>query len=161
MTAFYSRWGVLLLLALILVFLTHRNYQQHLASLSPTEVLASNPSGELRVLGLVKGGSLSGNVEAGEAAFDLGGLEQDLRVIYKGPPPENLRELKQLIVIGTWDSQAQRFLAREFGLVTNYGFVLSAYLIGLLPLAIFLFVMGRKVTLLFDEIKQSKMYEAE
>ena len=161
MTAFYSRWGVLLLLALVLVFLTHRNYQHNLASLSPTEVMASHPSEELRVFGLVKGGSLTGNLEAGEAEFDLGGPEQGLSVIYKGPPPENLRELKHLIVIGTWDPQAQRFLAREFGLVTNYGFVLSAYLIGLLPLAIFLFVMGRKVTMLFDEIKQSKMYEAE
>ncbi|MCZ6799999.1 MAG: cytochrome c maturation protein CcmE [Nitrospirae bacterium] len=161
MTAFYVRWGVVLLISWVLVFLTQQNYELNLASLSPQEVLASNLSGELRVLGLVKSGSLTGNIEAGEAEFDLAGLEQDMSVTYKGPPPENLRELKHLIVIGTWNSQAQRFFAREFGLVTNYGFVLGAYVIGLLPLAMFLFMMGRKVTMLFDEIKQSKLYEAE
>ena len=113
MTTFYVRWGVVLLISWVLVFLTQQNYELNLASLSPQEVLVSKPFGELRVLGLVKGGSLTGNIEAGEAEFDLAGLEQDIRVTYVGPPPENLRELKHLIVIGTWDSQAKRFLGNS------------------------------------------------
>ncbi len=38
---------------------------------------------------------------------------------------------------------------------------MGAYIVGLIPLALFLFFMGRKVTLLYDEIKQSTLYQSE
>lgn len=161
MTAFYLRWGMLLIVAMVLVILTYRNYEQNLVSLTPEAVLENPPSGDVRVLGLVKGGSLKGDPEKGQAQFDLAGAQKILTVHYDGPPPENLRELKTLIVVGQWKPTERIFQARDLALVTNYGFVLSAYLIGLIPLAVFLFTMGRRVSLLYEEIKQSKLYHSE
>lgn len=161
MTGFYVRWSAVLVVSIILVFLTYRNYEHHLASLSPKQVSSDAPREPVRVLGLVKAGSLTGELSQGRARFVLIDGQDELSVRYEGPPPENLRELKKLIVIGTWNSQERVFQARDLGLVTNYGFVLSAYLVGLIPLALFLFVMGRKVSLLYEEIKQSKLYQSE
>ena len=84
-----------------------------------------------------------------------------IQVYYKGPKPDNLRELKTLILIGKWNPSNNVFEARDIGLVTNYGFVISAYLIGLIPLAIFLFAMSRRVRFLYEEIKTSKLYQEE
>ena len=80
---------------------------------------------------------------------------------YDGPPPDNLRELKILVLIGTWNADAQVFEARDIGIVPNYGFIAGAYLLGLLPLALLLFAMTRRVHFLYDEIKASKLYEEE
>lgn len=161
MKGFYIRWGALLGAAVILAVLALHYYTRHLASLTPEEVMARAPSGVVRVLGMVRGGTLTGSPETGRARFELESPPETLTVQYDGPPPENLRELKTLIVIGQWDPAARTFLARDIALVPNYGFVVGAYLAGMVPLAFFLFTMERKVGLLYRQIKQSKRYEAE
>ena len=167
MTSFYVRWSGVLIVALALSVFTGTHYQQNLATWSPSQVKAQTPLSEVRVLGMVQGGTLAGRVEAGEATFEL--IEGDaslpeqtgIPVQYHGPPPDNLRELKMLILIGKWNPSDNIFEARDIGLVTNYGFVVGAYLIGLIPLALFLFTMSRRVGLLYQEIKASKLYEEE
>ena len=69
--------------------------------------------------------------------------------------------MKILVLIGTWNAGAQVFEARDIGIVPNYGFIAGAYLLGLLPLALLLFAMSRRVHFLYDEIKTSKLYEEE
>lgn len=161
MTSLYIRWGALLIVAMVLTGLTYSHYQQHLATLSPQQVSEQHPSQEIRVLGMVRGGTLKGNVEAGDATFALIENDSTMPVHYHGPPPDNLRELKTLILIGKWNPSDNIFEARDIGLVTNYGFVVGAYVIGLIPLAIFLFAMSRRVGLLYEEIKASKLYQEE
>jgi cytochrome c-type biogenesis protein CcmE len=161
MTGFYVRWGGLLIVAAVLALLVARNYERNLATLSPEDLLADPPSHVIRVSGLVRGGTLTGDPAAGRLRFDLSGARETLAVQYDGPPTENLRELKTLVVVGRWDSTSRRFLANDLALVTNYGFVVSAYLVGLGPLALLLFTMERKVGLLHQEIKESKLYEPE
>ena len=163
MTWLYLRWTGLCVMAVILAVLTYQHYQANLASVTPEWVLQHTldeyPS--LRVEGMVKSGTLSGNPQVGQVEFDLTGVSASIPVHYQGAPPENLRELKTLIVVGRWDPAAQIFRAHETALVTNFGFVISAYVITVIPLALFLFTMTRKVALLFHEIKQSKLYEPE
>lgn len=161
MTSFYVRWGGVLIVALVLSGLTYNHYQHNLATWSPHQVKAQSPGAEVRVRGMVRGGTLAGPVAAGEATFELVESDTAIPVHYQGPPPENLRELKTLILIGTWNPSDNIFEARDIGLVTNYGFVVGAYLIGLIPLAVFLFAMSRRVGLLYEEIKTSKLYEEE
>lgn len=161
MTSLYLRWTGLLIVAIVLTGLTYSHYQQHLATLSPSQAKTQGLNHEVRVLGMVRGGTLEGNVEGGDATFALGENDSTIPVHYHGPPPDNLRELKTLILIGKWNSTDNIFEARDIGLVTNYGFVVGAYLIGLIPLAIFLFAMSRRVGLLYEEIKASKLYQEE
>ena len=167
MTNFYVRWSGVLIAAVALSAFTYNHYQQNLATWSPSQVKAQTPLSEVRVLGMVQGGTLAGRVETGEAAFKLiesaAALPEHtgIPVRYHGPPPENLRELKTLVVIGKWKASDHTFEAREIGLVTNYGFVAAAYLIGLIPLALFLFTMSRRVGLLYEEIKASTLYREE
>lgn len=161
MRTFYLQWGGLLVVVTGLVCLTYQHYQENLATMTPQQVLSAAPTGTMRVLGLVQGGSLEGDVESGQAQFLLSDDQGSLPVAYQGPPPENLRELKKLIVVGRWNPQDRVFQSHELALVNNYGFVISAYVIGLLPLALFVFVMGRKVSLLYEEIKASKLYQSE
>ena len=161
MNTFYLRWAGLGIIAIVLSGLIYFHYQENLASLTPQEVREMTPKKEIRVLGLVKAGTLTGKVTSGEAEFELLEGQTAIPVKYQGPPPDNLRELKTLILIGKWNPTNNIFEARDIGLVTNYGFVMSAYLIGLVPLAVFLFVMSRRVSLLYEEIKESKLYQAE
>jgi len=161
MTTFYTKWGAMLVAMSILSILTYNHYQQDLATLSPQHILESPPAEEVRLLGMVRGGTLRGDLEAGDAQFDVVEEETSLPVKYHGPPPENLRELKTLVLIGTWNPTAKVFEARDIGLVTNYGFVMGAYLIGLLPLVLIVFSMSRKVSLLYTEIKESTVYQPE
>jgi hypothetical protein len=100
---------------------------------------------------------LTGDAAAGHARFDLAGAQDTLPVQYDGPPPDNLRELKTLVVIGRWDPASAVFLAHDIALVTNYGFVVGRTWF---PLA-FPFGMERRVTLLYREIKESRLYEPE
>jgi len=163
MTWFYSRWAALTVIAVILSALTHQHYQQHLASVTPEWLVmhnqSTNPS--IRLEGMVKSGSLSGNFQEGQAEFQLVGESTNVTVNYKGAPPENLRELKTLIVAGHWVPAKKIFQAHEIALVTNYGFVISAYLVAIIPLIFILFSMSRKVTSLFQGIKESKLYEPQ
>ena len=161
MKSLYLRWSGLLIVAVALCVLTYVHYQRHLATLSPGQVKVEDPSQEVRVLGMVRGGTLTGKVETGDATFELIEHDATIPVHYYGPPPDNLRELKTLILIGKWNPSDNIFEARDIGLVTNYGFVVGAYLIGLVPLGIFLFAMSRRVGLLYEEIKASKLYQEE
>ena len=160
MTNFYLRWGGMLIVAIVFIVLTYNHYRDNLASLVPQQVKQEAPTGDVRVLGMVQGGTLETR-EAGEATFTLLGKNATLPVFYQGPPPDNLRELKILILIGTWNAATQVFEARDIGIVPNYGFIAGAYLLGLLPLALFLFAMARRVNFLYEEIKASKLYEEE
>ena len=162
MTGFYLRWATVVVVLSILAFLSSKHYEQNLASLTPEIVATGNHARTpLRVQGMVKSGSLTGSPEEGHAAFELQGASKSLKVEYQGPPPDNLRELKTLILIGQWDASAQLFRARETAIVTNYGFVASAYTIALVALLVFVFAMSRKVTFLYQEIKDSKIYESD
>ncbi|WP_447969033.1 cytochrome c maturation protein CcmE domain-containing protein [Nitrospira sp. M1] len=162
MTGFYLRWAGVIVMAILLTVLATRNYQENLASVSPAAVIAGEHSqAPIRVQGMVGSGSLTGSPEEGHAEFALLGETKNLKVQYQGPPLENLRELKTLILIGRWDPEAQMFQAKETALVTNYGFVASAYLIAFVVLVASVFSMSRKVTCLFQEIKESKLYEPE
>lgn len=161
MTNLYIRWGGLFMVAVVLGILTVNHYQETLASLAPQQVKQEVPSGEIRVLGMVQSGTLESAGEAGEATFTLLGEHASLPVHYQGPPPDNLRELKILVLLGTWNASTRIFEARDIGLVPNYGFIAGAYLIGLLPLAILLFAMSRRVGILYEDIKASKLYEEE
>ena len=160
MTNLYLRWGGVLIVAVVLIVLTYNHYRDNLASLAPQQVKQESPTGDVRVLGMVQGGTLE-TLGAGEATFTLLGKQATLPVHYQGPPPDNLRELKILVLIGTWNAATQVFEARDIGIVPNYGFIAGAYLLGLLPLALFLFAMTRRVHFLYDEIKTSKLYEEE
>jgi len=162
MTGFYLRWAGIIVIAIILAVFATQNYKNHLASVNPEFVITGKHSQTtVRVQGMVGSGSLTGSPEEGHAEFELLGKTKSLKVQYQGPPLENLRELKTLILIGSWNPVSQVFRAQETALVTNYGFVASAYIIAFLVLVASVFTMSRKVTFLFQEIKESKLYEPE
>ncbi|RMH37398.1 MAG: cytochrome c maturation protein CcmE [Nitrospirae bacterium] len=161
MTGLYIRWGIFVLLAIILSMLVVRHYEAQLATVSPSDLILSPSTGSFRVQGMVKSGTLKGDVEQGAVQFELVDDAAAIRVQYHGPPPENLRELKTVVMIGTWDATARVFRAHEIALVSNYGFVASAYLLTFIPIGVFLFSMSRKVVVLMQAIKDSKLYEPE
>ncbi|RMH09719.1 MAG: hypothetical protein D6704_00715 [Nitrospirae bacterium] len=161
MTSFYLRWTGVLLVGMLFGGLLYAHYTQHLASLTPEQLLHQMPSGEVRLRGLVKSGSLQGELEQGKAVFELVGERVSVTVQYAGPPPENLRELKTLIVVGRWDPMSNTFYARDLALLPHYGFVTSAYVAGLVPLVIVVFSMARRVNALYEEIKRSTVYQPE
>jgi hypothetical protein len=138
-----------------------RHYTNDLKSISPGQLLALQPAQKIRVEGIVQAGSLSYVPGSHEASFELAGEKEKVPVHYSGEAPENLRELKTLVVVGSWDPSARRFEAREIEGVPNFGFVTGAYLAGMIPLTLFLFSMERRVELLYNRIKNTKLYESE
>lgn len=161
MINFYLRWGGLLIVAIVFGVLTYNYYQKNLASLSPSEVKRKAPIQEIRVSGMVKSGTLKGSVETGDVQFELIKNNSGIAIHYQGLPPDSLRELKTLVLIGKWSTADNIFNARDISLVPNYGFVIGAYLISTLPLVIFLFFMNRRVRILYEEIKITKIYQEE
>lgn len=161
MTWFYLRWGALVLAAVTIGLLAYQRYETDLKVVAPSELIRHPPrvGSPLRVQGMVASGSLHGQVEHGMAQFELADESASIRVDYHGPPPENLRELKTVVIIGTWDADTRVFRAHDLALVSNYGFVASAYLLTFIPIGIILFFMTRKVSMLMQEIKRSKLYE--
>ncbi len=157
----YLRWSVVLVAVMGLAALTAQHYRDHLAGFVPQEVTREAPAGDIRVAGMVQRGTVTGNARAGHAAFQLMGREASLPVVYEGPPQDNLRAFKTLVVIGAWDASAGVFRAREIGIVPNYGFVAGAYLVGLLPLALLVFAMSRRVNLLYEDMKTSALYQED
>lgn len=162
MTGLYTRWAMILGATLLLAILTYQHYQQHLATL-PVGTLLTNPPATqpVRIQGMVKSGTLKGDVEQGQATFEFVDGPAGLFVEYQGPPLENIRELKTLVLIGRWDSQAQIFRAQDTALIPNFGFVAAAYLISITALGWMVFAMSQRVMVLFKEIKESKLYEPE
>ena len=162
MTWFYTRWALVGAVALILAFLTYQDYQRRLSTIPLPSMVSASPSGKpVRIQGMVKSGTLNGNIEQGEATFEFTNGPITVPVTYQGPPPENLRELKVLVLKGQWDPQTQVFKAHDTALVNNYGYVVAAYSISILVLSWMLFAMSQRVMVLFKEIKESKLYEPE
>ncbi|MCA9421483.1 MAG: cytochrome c maturation protein CcmE, partial [Nitrospira sp.] len=146
MTGLYTRWALILGVTLLLAILTFQHYQQHLATLPMGTLLSSPPSSQpVRIQGMVKSGTLQGEVEQGQATFEFVDGPASLVVEYEGPPLENIRELKTLVLIGRWDSQNQVFKAQETALINNFGFVAAAYLVSVLGLGWMVFAMSQRV----------------
>jgi cytochrome c-type biogenesis protein CcmE len=162
---FYIRWGGILLTVLIITVLGVQRYRQEVSTISPEQLLRGQSTETARVLGTVQAGSLSSSSEEStpiyQARFRLSGERETLPVQYIGEKPDNLRELKSLVVVGQWNAASGEFVAREIQLLPNFGYVAAAYLIVMIPMGLFLFRMERKVELLYTEIKSAKMYEAE
>ena len=108
---------------------------------------------------MVKSGTLSGAIEQGQATFELVDGPATLPVEYAGPPLENIRELKTIVLIGHFDQEAKIFKAKDTALINNFGFVAAAYLLTVITLCWALFAMGQRVMVLFKEIKDEKLYE--
>ena len=147
---------------LVLAFMTYNHYHQHLSTVALNELKTSSPAGkEVRVQGMVKSGTLKGETQQGQATFELIEGSINVPVSYQGPPLENIRELKTMVLIGKWDNEARLFRAKDTALMDNFGFVAAAYLIAIIPMGWVLFAMGQRVMVLFKEIKEEKLYEPE
>ena len=162
MTGFYARWAIMVGGIILLSMMTYHQYQRDLSTIPLTTVLSSPSSTEtVRIQGMVKSGTLSGTVEQGQATFELIDGPTTLPVEYVGPPLENIRELKTLVLIGHLDPQTKTFKAKDTALINNFGFVAAAYLLTVIALGLALFAMSQRVMVLFKEIKEEKLYESE
>jgi cytochrome c-type biogenesis protein CcmE len=160
----YIRWGGILLAGLIITLLGVQRYYREVITISPEQLLQKQSTGTVRILGTVQAGSLSvvngDSASAFQATFRLSSGEREvLSVLYTGERPDNLRELKSLVVVGRWNPSTQVFESHEIQLLPNYGYVAAAYLSVMIPMGLFLFRMERKVELLYTEIKSAKVYE--
>jgi cytochrome c-type biogenesis protein CcmE len=160
MKGFYLRWGGLILVGLWIVAVGAHRYNRDVRPLTPEEVMKNHSAGPVRILGMVEAGSLRKDASSSQMLFSLMENGQQIPVVYQGNDTDNLRELKTLVLVGEWDDASQRFVAQDIALIPNYGFIIAAYLV-MIPLALFLFMMERRVRLLYNEIKQSKLYESE
>ena len=160
MKGFYIRWGIILLCTLVVTVLAAGRYRMEVSVISPEDLLRQPSEETVRVLGMVEGGSLAVK-SPGEATFRLTGEGAGLTVHYKGEGNDNLRELKALVVVGRWAPANAVFEAARIALAPNYGFVVGAYLAGILPAAIFLVGMERRARILYNEIKDTAAYQPE
>ena len=162
MTSFYTRWAILVGGLIIVALMTYHHYQRALSTIPLATVVSRPPSSDvLRIQGMVKSGTLASNIEQGQATFELIDGPTTLPVEYAGPPLENIRELKTMVLIGHLDAQTQTFKAKDTALINNFGFVAAAYLLTVVTLAWVVFAMGQRVMVLFKEIKDEKLYEPE
>jgi len=157
----YKRWVVILFLLGGIGGLSAYRYRADVSAMAPEDLLALRPEGAIRVFGNVKVGTLRQD-DQGATTFELssvsGGVTSVL-VRYQGEPYESLREQKNLVIEGMWDTGKMEILARKLSLTPNYGFVTAAYLISLIPLGLFLFHMERQTLLLSIQIKEERGYE--
>lgn len=156
-----ARWLILVSVLVAVTLLGVQRYDRDVRTVAPDAVATGGGDGPVRVLGMVQAGTLKATPDGREAGFALVMDGTALPVIYSGEKPDNLRELKVLVAVGQWDPITRVFRARELDLVPNYGFIASAYALTLIPLAVFVFAMERRVMLLYTEIKQSKVYTPE
>ncbi len=162
MTGLYTRWAIIVGGLLLLAMMTNQQYQRDLSTLSLATVLNSPGTSEpVRIQGMVKSGTLSGDVEQGQATFELIDGPTTLPVEYAGPPLENIRELKTMVLIGQLDKATKTFKAQDTALINNFEFVAAAYLLTVISLCWVLFAMSQRVMVLFKEIKDEKLYEPE
>jgi cytochrome c-type biogenesis protein CcmE len=160
MKGFYLRWAGLLLVGVWIIAIGAQYYYREVRPLTPEQVAREHPAGSVRMIGMVEAGSIVKEAASTPIRFSLIGNGQRIPVVYQGNDPDSLRDLKTLVVVGQWDDTSQRFLAQKINLTPNYGFITAAYLV-MVPLALFLFLMERRVRLLYNEIKLSKIYEPE
>lgn len=149
------------MVGLVIVSLGVQRYNREVATLFPTQVLSQGVAEGVRVLGTVKGGSLIRDVSSREIIFSLTHEGKELSVRYTGPPPDGLRELKTIVIVGDWDPSKSEFRSHKIAVVPNYGFISAAYLLAFIPLIFFLFYMERRVRLLYSQIKETRPYEPE
>jgi cytochrome c-type biogenesis protein CcmE len=162
----YLRWGAVALAGLVITSIAAGRYAAEVRPITPEELPQGAASDRVRVIGMVQPGSLvvasQAPSETGmEATFELAGLREHLPVHYLGPADDNLRELKTVVVVGRLDNTSRRIESDRLDLVPNYGFVTAAYLIALLPLALFLFLMERRVAVLYTVTKATTAYKPE
>ena len=162
MTGFYARWAIMVGGIILLAIMTYHQYQRDLSTIALATFLNSPATSKtVRIQGMVKSGTLSGAVDEGQATFELIDGSITLPVEYAGPPLENIRELKTMVLIGQFDPQAKTFKAKDTALINNFGFVTAAYLLTILSMCWALFAMSQRVMVLFKEIKDEKLYEPE
>jgi len=162
MTGLYTRWALMVGGILLLAMMTFQQYQRDLSTLSLVTVITRPASSEpVRIQGMVKSGTLSGNIEQGQATFELVDGPTTLPVEYAGPPLENIRELKTMVLIGQLDPTTKIFKANDTALINNFGFVAAAYVLTIVSMCWALFAMSQRVMVLFQEIKHEKLYEPE
>jgi cytochrome c-type biogenesis protein CcmE len=162
MTGFYARWAIMVGGIILLAMITYHQYQRDLSTISLATLLNSPTTSEtVRIQGMVQSGTLSGAVDQGQATFELIDGSTTLSVEYAGPPLENIRELKTMVLIGQLDPATKTFKAKDTALINNFGFVASAYLIAVISLGWSIFAMSQRVMVLFKEIKDEKLYEPE
>jgi cytochrome c-type biogenesis protein CcmE len=161
MNGFYIRWAIIAFLGAGLFIVGLMRYRNEVRTVSPEALVRDHPEGSVRLMGMVVAGSLEKHPDSKEIRLTLKGPDREVPVRYTGDDPENLRELKTLVVTGHWDGESQIFQGDKISVVPNYGFITSAYLVSVIPLAIFLFAMERRVRLLYQEIKGTTVYEPE
>jgi len=162
MTGFYARWAIMVGGIILLAIMTYHQYQRDLSTISLATLSASAPSTEtVRIQGMVKSGTLLRAIEQGQATFELIDGPTTLAVEYTGPPLENIRELKTMVLIGHLDPVTKTFKAKDTALINNFGFVAAAYLLTVIALGWSIFAMSQRVMVLFREIKEEKLYEPE
>ena len=145
-----------------MAIMTYHQYQRDLSTISLATALNTPATSEtVRIEGMVKSGTLSGAVDEGQATFELIDGQTTLPVEYAGPPLENIRELKTMVLIGHLDHETKTFKAKDTALIDNFGFVAAAYLLTVIALGWSLFAMSQRVMVLFKEIKDEKLYEPE
>lgn len=157
---FYLRWSGLLLLVALVAVLGIRRYYSEVIAITPRGLIAS-AGDDVRVLGVVEGGSLGRNRDAGGTTFQLSGDNERVSVQYVGENTGDIRELKTIVVEGRFDPVTKTFTAYQIAPIPNYDFVAAAYLIAFIPMIVFLFNMERNVVLLYIMIKQEKGYQPE
>jgi cytochrome c-type biogenesis protein CcmE len=161
MNGFYIRWAIIVSLGAGLFIVGLMRYREEVRTVSPEALLRDRPEGPVRLMGIVLPGTLEKHTDSKEFRFALKGADQQVPVRYTGEDPENLRELKTLVVNGRWDAESQLFQGDKISVVPNYSFITAAYLVSVIPLAVFLFAMERRVRLLYQEIKGTTVYEPE
>jgi len=156
MKRLYLRWSGLVVVAAVIGGMAMWRVCHEVAALTPEAVLSQAPPGEIRVAGRVV-----------EVASDRGvptfrfmdERVEPFRVRYTGPPDDNIRELKYLVVVGQWNPTERLFSADKIFPNPNIGFIVSAYLVACLSSALFLFGMEQKVARLYTLIKEEKIYQ--
>ena len=85
MTAFYTRWAIMVGGMILLTIMTFQQYQHDLSTTSLAKLIKSpNISEPVRIQGMVKSGTLSGETEQGQATFELIDGPTTLAVVYAG-----------------------------------------------------------------------------
>jgi len=158
MKRLYLYWSGMVIVGALLAVLATTRYCRDVAAVSVDDSLSTPPTSQsVRVFGRVKGGSLKQD-EAG-IRFQLSGTSKTLSVQYLGEDTEAIRDLKGLAITGRWEGSIQTFIAQKIALLPHYEYVTAAYIIGLLPMLLFVFHMQRRVVLLYRDIKQERAYE--
>jgi hypothetical protein len=141
----------------LLAFLGARRYCVEVATLPMKRLIAESPSGEVRILGQIVANSITPSAEG--IRFKLTDQTETLTLLYTGKETDSIRDLKTLVTIGKWDGE--KLVADRTAPRPNYDFVTAAYFVGLIPVALFLFQMERRVEKLYLEIKAEKVYAPE